>query len=113
MLVYSRIHLLFYGKNCEVEGEKIVDAFVVHPLSQQWPGWQLNEVFEKTNVFYFMHCTEILLLQPDFPLSLNGFMDLFSRCNEILNLDEKELVQPDRQWTWNMGWIVATKFYLL
>jgi hypothetical protein len=26
-------------------------------------------------------------------------MDLFSRCNEILNLYEKELVQADRQWT--------------
>jgi len=24
MLVYSRIHLLFYGKNCEVEGKRLL-----------------------------------------------------------------------------------------
>jgi hypothetical protein len=44
-----------------------------------------------------MHYTGIVLFQPDFPLSLKSFMDLFSRCNEILNLYEKELVQADRQ----------------
>jgi hypothetical protein len=99
MLVYSRIHLLFYRKNCGMVGETIVDVFVVHPLSQQQPGWQLNEVFEKTNVLSFIHCTEIVLFQPDFLLSLNSFMDLFSRGNEILNLDEKELVQQNKQRT--------------
>jgi hypothetical protein len=50
---------------------------------------------DKCVLLYALHW--IVLFQPDFLLSVNGFMDLFSRRSEISNLDEKELVQPDRQ----------------
>ena len=64
-----------------------------------------------------MHCTEIVLFQPDFPLSLNGFMDLFSRCNEILNLDEKELVQQtgneNKTWVCCLYEVFSKNFIIL